>query len=68
MAQPVKKRNYLFNRYLNMKKYTRPRIVKINVDKNLSLFMDSNPPLDPNGPSPTTPPGIVGKAIKFLIR
>lgn len=52
-----------------MKNYKKPQLIKIKVDKNLSLVMASDPPIDPNGPLPSTPgPGIIGKAIRILIR
>ncbi|MEN9993474.1 MAG: hypothetical protein RL762_131 [Bacteroidota bacterium] len=52
-----------------MKKYIRPNLVKVNVDKELCLVMLSAPPTDPNGSQPNSPlPGIVGKAIRILIR
>ncbi len=52
-----------------MKKYIKPTLVKVVVDKELSLVMLSGegtpPPFDPEYP---VMPGVVSKAFKFLIR
>ena len=50
-----------------MKKvYKKPFLTKVTVDMELSLVMESNPPIEPNLLGP--PPGYVQKGIKLLIR